>query len=102
MSAPCPHCGGCQDAGTPIRRGLWLVGPSEAYHDGAKLPVTRAVCRTFYAIARANGQPITHRDLPNATVQTMASHVREIRKATGDRFPLHVAGNHGFAWSTPT
>lgn len=101
MSEGCIHCGGLQDPGTPIRRGLWLIGPTEAYRESDKLPISRAACRTFYAIARANGRPITHRDLPNATAQTLANHMREIRKALGDDVPLYGIGNRGFAWVSP-
>lgn len=98
MSAVCCHCGGLQDAGTPIWRGNWLISPYEIYHDTKQVRLSRAVSRTLYAIGRANGQPLTHRDLPNATAQTLANHVREIRKATGEDFPLHAFGNRGWAW----
>jgi hypothetical protein len=99
MSAPCPHCGGLQDADTPIRRGLWLIGPAEAFRESEKAPISRAACRTFYAIARANGQPITHHDVPGCGEGTFAHHLREIRKALGERFPLRGIGNRGFAWA---
>ncbi|PNU03949.1 hypothetical protein [Novosphingobium guangzhouense] len=101
MSAPCIHCGGLQDEGTPIWRGKWLLTPVGAYRDGYPIEISRAVSRTLYAIARAKGRPLTHRDLPNATAQTLANHVREIRKATGGHFPLRgIDGRtaRGWAW----
>lgn len=99
MSAPCPHCGGIQDADTPIRRGLWLLSPAEAFYESDKAPLARAQSRVLYAIARANGEPVTHHDLPGMGEGTFAHHLRTIRKALGDRFPLRGVGNRGWVWS---
>jgi hypothetical protein len=98
MTAPCPHCGGCLEAGTPIRRGLWLLGPTAAYHDSDKLPLTRAQCRVLYAIALANGRPVSHHDVPGCGEGTFAHHLRAIRNVTLDRFPIR-GGRTAVRWA---
>lgn len=98
MSARCPHCGGNIAEGAPVWRGKWWLGPVITYCDGEQLDIPRALSRTLYAIARANGEPITYRDMPNSTANTMAAHIRDLRKRFGDKLPVIAVTNRGYAW----
>lgn len=98
MSARCPHCGGNTDENAIVRRGKWSLGPSLTYYDGEQIALPRAHARTLYAIARANGEPITHHDLPNSSPNTLAAHIRALRRTFGDRLPVRGASNRGYAW----
>ena len=97
MTARCPHCGGNADPEAPVTRGRWWIGPTIVYHDGEQIALARAHARTFYAIARANGEAITHRDLPNSSPNTLAAHFRALRRTFGDRLPVR-ASNRGYEW----
>lgn len=98
MSARCPHCGGSTDENALVRRGNWSLGPSLTYYDGEQIALPRAHSRTLYAIARANGEPVSHRDLPNLSANTLIDHIRALRRTFGDRLPVIGIGRLGFAW----
>ncbi len=94
----CPHCGGNTAEGAGVTRGKWWLGPVITYYDGDQIDLPRYLSRTLYAIARANGEPITHRDLPNITPQTLANHIGALRRMLGDRMPVLGLRNRGYAW----
>ncbi|GFE73474.1 helix-turn-helix domain-containing protein [Novosphingobium sp. TCA1] len=98
MTARCPHCGGSTDENAIVRRGNWALGPSMTYHDGEQVALPRAHSRTLYAIARANGEFVTHRDLPGCSANTLLDHIRALRRTFGDRLPVRGTGRLGFSW----
>ncbi|KPH66883.1 hypothetical protein [Novosphingobium sp. ST904] len=98
MSARCPHCSGNIAEGAPVTRGKWWLGPSLTYYDGEQITLPRAHSRTLYAIAYANGEPVTHNDLPNSSASSLAGHIRALRRTFGDRLPIRGFGNRGFVW----
>lgn len=98
MSARCPHCGGSTDENAIVRRGNWSLGPSITYFDGSQIALPRAHARTLYGIARANGEPVTHRDFPNMTANTLLDHVRALHRTFGDRMPVRILRNTGVIW----
>ncbi|TCM17235.1 hypothetical protein EDF56_106351 [Novosphingobium sp. PhB165] len=102
MNARCPHCGGNTAAGAAVTRGKWWMGPVITYYDGDQLDLPRNLSRTLYAIARADGEPITHRDLPNMTHQTLVNHVSALRRQLGVRMPVRGIPHRGFVWDDRT
>lgn len=98
MSARCPHCGGNTAEGASVWRGRWWVTPAYADLDGERVDLPRNLARVLYAIAYANGEPITHHNLPHLSAQTLAGHVRAIRRALGDRCPIREIAGRGYAW----
>lgn len=97
MSARCPHCAGNIEEGAHVTRGNWWVSPAVVYRDGEQLALPRHLARVLYAIAFANGEPVTHRALPGITHQTLANHVTTLRRLFGDRTPVR-ATRQGFIW----
>ncbi|MBO9724335.1 MAG: hypothetical protein J7530_08170 [Novosphingobium sp.] len=97
MSARCPHCAGNIAEGAAVRRGMWWVGPAIVYRDGEQLALPRYLARVLYAIAYANGEPVTHHALPGLTPQTLANHVAALRRLFGDQTPVR-ATRQGFIW----
>lgn len=95
---PCPHCGGNTVDGTPVTRGKWWLGPTVAYFDTQPIALPRVQVRVLYAIAWANGEPITHRDLPGMGEGTLATHIRALRRTFGDRLPVRNVPGRGYAW----
>ncbi|PZQ55281.1 MAG: hypothetical protein DI555_08000 [Novosphingobium pentaromativorans] len=98
MTARCPHCGGSTDANAIVRRGKWSLGPSLTYFDGEQIALPRAQARVLYAIARANGEPVTHRDLPGMAASTLVNHIRALGRTFGDRMPVRILRNTGIVW----
>lgn len=95
---PCPHCGANTVDGTPVTRGKWWLGPTATYFDSEKIALPRAQSRVLYAIAWANGEPITHRDLPGTGEGTLATHIRTLRRTFGDSLPIIEVRGRGYAW----
>lgn len=98
MSAHCPHCGGNTAPGAAVRRGKWWVAPIATFYDGDQVAMPRYLSRTLYTIARANGRPVTHRDFPNITPQTLAGHISQLRRLFGEKLPIRGVTNKGYAW----
>ncbi|MFC0204708.1 hypothetical protein [Novosphingobium soli] len=102
MTALCPHCRGDISEDAAIRRGPWWLHPAGAFYDGNQVNLSRAQARVLYAIARADGRPVKHHNLPGCGEGTLAHHVRMIRKATGERFPITGSTAGGFSWAGST
>lgn len=100
MSARCPHCGGNTAPGAAVRRGKWWLGGSITYYDGEQIAMPRYLSKTLYAIAYANGQPVSHRDFPNITPQTLSGHVSALRRLFGEKLCIRGVANKGFIWET--
>lgn len=98
MTATCPHCSKDIGEDAAIQRGDWWLHPAGAFLHGNEQQLSRQQARVLYAIARANGQPITHHDL-SCGEGTLAHQLRMIRKALGERFPVTALRGRGFAWS---
>ncbi|WP_285020262.1 hypothetical protein [Novosphingobium sp. fls2-241-R2A-195] len=97
---PCPHCGGNTVTGTPVTRGKWWIGMTEVHYDQERIALPRNLVRVLYAIAWANGEAITHRDLPGTGEGTLATHIRALRRTFGDKLPVRNVPGRGYAWDT--
>lgn len=95
---PCPHCGCNTVLGTPVMRGKWWIGPTGASYNHQDNTLPRYLARTLYAIAWANGAPVSHRDLPNCTPSTLAGHVSALRRTFGADLPIRKVIGRGYAW----
>lgn len=98
MTARCPHCSGNIEEGAPVWRGIWWVSPAIVYRDGEQIALPRYLARVLYAIAIANGELVSHRDIPGLTAATLNNHVAALRRLFGDRTPIRVVTRKGFAW----
>jgi DNA-binding winged helix-turn-helix (wHTH) protein len=98
MSARCPHCSGNIAEGAAVTRGEWWVGPAIVYRDGEQIALPRYLARVLYAIAYANGEPVSHHDIPGITAATLNNHVAALRRLFGDRTPIVAVARKGYAW----
>ncbi|EJL21918.1 hypothetical protein [Novosphingobium sp. AP12] len=99
MTATCPHCSKDISEDAAIERGPWWLHPAGAFLHGDPQPISRQQARVLYAVARANGEPITHHDIPGCGEGTLAHHLRMIRKALGERYPVSTLRGRGFVWA---
>lgn len=98
MTARCPHCAGDVAEDAAVQRRGWWLHPGGAFRNGVQFQLTRTQTRVLYAIARADGQPVTHEAIDGVPgPAALTAHVRAIRKVTGDHFPVE-ATNRGFVW----
>lgn len=102
MSTFCPHCSRDISDDAAVERGAWWLHPGGAFIDGERVALNRQQTRVLYVIARANGRPVTHDDIPGCGEGTLAHHLRTIRKALGERFPVAAVRGRGFAWAAGT
>ncbi|AOR77202.1 hypothetical protein [Novosphingobium resinovorum] len=99
MTALCPHCKRDISDGALIERGRWALLPGMIYHDGECQPLRGGPSLALYAIARGNGEYVTHHDMPGVGEGELAYRYRMIRKALGERCPVTFVRGRGYRWA---
>lgn len=99
----CPHCGWNFESDSVIWRGPWKLEPDRAFLGGQRLPITPSCAAVLYAVAKANGTPISREAILNRISDSennnvVAVYLSRLRKILGPRFPIKTEWGRGLVW----